>query len=245
MLVDNAVSDNPVDSALSLYLAPLLLLAGYLGAVLAVLWGVPREKDAPAADAVAPAGPSSVGTAALAALLLLGAGCGNQTSGVPVGEADASFSTDAPAAGLDSLGADTSRATLDDEETTPDGTTVDAAGEADFPAFWTAFQGALQGGGRQAIASLTQMGAGGIAEGDFDDGLLPSVTDADVRAAFLRLTPRDFERDGARRTGTVMLGYDGEGTLVPIDEAETESSVSLTFDVVNGDYRLVSFQVAG
>ncbi len=45
MLVDNAVSDNPVDSALSLYLAPLLLLCGYLGVAVAVLWGVPREKN--------------------------------------------------------------------------------------------------------------------------------------------------------------------------------------------------------
>lgn len=43
MLVDNAVSDNPVDSALSLVVAPLLLLGGYLGVAGAVLWGVPRD----------------------------------------------------------------------------------------------------------------------------------------------------------------------------------------------------------
>ena len=45
MLVDNAVSDNPVDSALSLVVAPLLLLGGYLGVAAAVLWGVPRDAD--------------------------------------------------------------------------------------------------------------------------------------------------------------------------------------------------------
>lgn len=45
MLVDNAVSDDPVDSALSLVAAPLLLLGGYLGAAAAVLWGVPRDAD--------------------------------------------------------------------------------------------------------------------------------------------------------------------------------------------------------
>ena len=43
MLVDNATSDNPVDSALSLVVAPLLLLGGYLGVAAAVLWGVPRD----------------------------------------------------------------------------------------------------------------------------------------------------------------------------------------------------------
>lgn len=53
MLVDNAVSDNPVDSALSLVVAPLLLLAGYVGVAGAVLWGVPR--DAPPEEAAAEA----------------------------------------------------------------------------------------------------------------------------------------------------------------------------------------------
>lgn len=43
MLIDNATSDNPVDSALSLWVAPLLLLGGYLGVAAAVLWGVPRD----------------------------------------------------------------------------------------------------------------------------------------------------------------------------------------------------------
>ena len=51
MLVDNAVSDNPVDSALSLVVAPLLLLGGYLGVAAAVLWGVPRDPG-PEADVV-------------------------------------------------------------------------------------------------------------------------------------------------------------------------------------------------
>lgn len=43
MLIDNAVSDNPVDSPLSLVAAPLLLLGGYVGVAAAVLWGVPRD----------------------------------------------------------------------------------------------------------------------------------------------------------------------------------------------------------
>ena len=62
MAIDNATNDNPVDSVLSLTIAPLLLLAGYLGIAGAVLWGVPgdpppaapetaREADAVPGDA--------------------------------------------------------------------------------------------------------------------------------------------------------------------------------------------------
>lgn len=58
MLVDNAREASSVDSALSLYVAPLLLLAGYVGVAGAVLWGVPRDVD-PTADE-APAGASPV-----------------------------------------------------------------------------------------------------------------------------------------------------------------------------------------
>ncbi|MEM0963061.1 MAG: DUF3098 domain-containing protein [Bacteroidota bacterium] len=55
MLVDNAVSDNPVDSFLSLWVAPLLLLAGYVGAIAAVLWGVPKDE---APETTVPATPA-------------------------------------------------------------------------------------------------------------------------------------------------------------------------------------------
>ena len=59
MAVDNATSDNPVDSPLSLSVASLLLLAGYLGVAVAVLWGVPRDAT-PAAPVVPPAGEPAV-----------------------------------------------------------------------------------------------------------------------------------------------------------------------------------------
>jgi hypothetical protein len=54
MVIDNATSDNPVDSVLSLYVAPLLLLAGYLGVAAAVLWGVPRDASPVEVAAVVP-----------------------------------------------------------------------------------------------------------------------------------------------------------------------------------------------
>lgn len=53
MMVDNATSDNPVDSALSLVVAPLLLLGGYLGVAVAVLWGVPRDAGPDVAESEA------------------------------------------------------------------------------------------------------------------------------------------------------------------------------------------------
>lgn len=46
MLMDNATSDDPVNSPLSLYVAPLLLLGGYLEIVYAILWR-PRAEPQP------------------------------------------------------------------------------------------------------------------------------------------------------------------------------------------------------
>ena len=38
MAFENATAADPVDGVLSLYVAPLLLLGGYLGIVYAILW---------------------------------------------------------------------------------------------------------------------------------------------------------------------------------------------------------------
>ncbi|MDT0630739.1 DUF3098 domain-containing protein [Rubrivirga litoralis] len=54
MLVDNATNPDAVDSTLSLVVAPLLLLGGYLGVAAAVLWGVPRDAGPDAPPAAAP-----------------------------------------------------------------------------------------------------------------------------------------------------------------------------------------------
>ena len=55
-LVADAIHN--LSDALSLVVAPLLLLGGYLGVAAAVLWGVPRDSDpeAPEADEVAVVG---------------------------------------------------------------------------------------------------------------------------------------------------------------------------------------------
>ena len=61
MLVDNAVNPDPVDSALSLVVAPLLLLAGYLGVAGAVIWGAPTDTSSPAIRDEDASGPSGAG----------------------------------------------------------------------------------------------------------------------------------------------------------------------------------------
>jgi hypothetical protein len=55
MMVDNATSANPVDSVLSLVIAPLLLLGGYLGVAVSVLWGVPKDVEPVPPASTAPA----------------------------------------------------------------------------------------------------------------------------------------------------------------------------------------------
>ncbi len=42
MLFENAVSENPVDGFLSLYIAPILLALGYGGVAWAILWTPPE-----------------------------------------------------------------------------------------------------------------------------------------------------------------------------------------------------------
>lgn len=248
MLIDNAVSDNPVDSAISLYLAPLLLLGGYLGVAAAVLWGVPRESDA---DPTTRATPDASSTGTVAALVLalavVGMGCGEKSGGIEIGEADGSAIAANAGADTDSLAADSSwTAGADSAEAMPaEGTASAAAESADFAPFWAAFTAAIESGNRTPIASLTKVGAGGISAAELDGSFLPAIRDVQTRNALTALSADDFERDGTRRRGTARMGFDGEGNPVPIEEADTESAIILDFDLANGEYRLVAFQMAG
>lgn len=179
---------------------------------------------------------------ALAALL---AACGGDREGVPVTEAapvdafpppaprpDAAFDTVYADSGLyadrflDSLRADS--ATAGDS-------LAPAASGPDFRAFWPRFQRALRSR-PDSVAALSRLRPGSApaeaVEGPFLD-----------RA--LALTARDFRRDGPARDVQIRVGYDAEGAVVREDEAVTESSVALRFEVVEGAYRLVRVDVAG
>lgn len=60
MLVDNASSENPVDSPLSLVVAPLLLLGGYLEIVYAILWRPRAARDEARSEAATQPQPARV-----------------------------------------------------------------------------------------------------------------------------------------------------------------------------------------
>lgn len=105
----------------------------------------------------------------------------------------------------------------------------------DFRRFWPRFQRALRTS-PDSVEALARLRPGSApveaVEGPFLD-----------RA--LALTARDFRRDGTVRDVQIRVGYDPDGRVVPEDEAATESSVTLRFEVVDGAYRLVRVDMAG
>ena len=112
----------------------------------------------------------------------------------------------------------------------------------EFQAFWPRFKDAVRGGAGPT-AALARFSAD-LRREDFGDAY-ESAFGAPFRDRVLALAPRDFRRDGTAREVTVTVGYDADGRVVPQDEAETESAVTLRFDVVDEAYRLVSVALAG
>ena len=104
-----------------------------------------------------------------------------------------------------------------------------------FAPFLRDFKQALQTGdaGRFAAPTLSASDLALVAE------------DAAFRQRVLEAGPERYRRDGMRREVYVVVGYDMDGNVVPEDEAETESSLGLVFDVVGGAYRLVRVEAAG
>ncbi len=118
------------------------------------------------------------------------------------------------------------------------------AARPDFRPFWPGFLRAVRSG-PDAVAALTAF-SDVLPRDAFDDALYPAVfSDGPFRDGLLGLTARDFRRDGTRRAVTVTVGYDADGRVVREDEAVTESAAVLTFDVVDGAYRLVRIDLAG
>lgn len=123
-----------------------------------------------------------------------------------------------------------------------------AAPAPDFRAFWTAFRAAVRTGRRAAVTPFALVGPGGIAPAAWPDAATAVLGD-DVRAPLLALDATALRRDGDARVATVIVGYDGEGNVVPQDEADTDSAVVLRFETVAGAdgpaWRLVRVDVAG
>ena len=118
-----------------------------------------------------------------------------------------------------------------------------AVARPDFRAFWPRFRRAVQAG-PDSVAARTAF-SDALPRDDFRGLYAVAFADSLFRPRVLGLTARDFRREGLRREVTVTVGFDADGRSVPEDEAVTESAVVLTFDVVDGAYRLVRVQQAG
>ena len=102
-----------------------------------------------------------------------------------------------------------------------------------FAPFLREFKVALQNGDAAGLAA-------GVPAGD-----LAALGDPDFQREVLAAGADRYSRDGTRRETYVVVGFDGDGNVVPEDEAVTESGLGLVFDVVDGAYRLVRVSRAG
>ena len=118
------------------------------------------------------------------------------------------------------------------------------AARPDFRTFWPAFQAAVRRD-RAAVAALAAFSER-FSRADFDGDLYAAAfAEGPFRDGALALSARDFRRDGTRRQASVVVGYDRDGRVVRQDEAAREEAVVLTFDVVDGAYRLVGVEPPG
>ena len=180
---------------------------------------------------------------ALVALAVLVAGCGGDPSD---GEATTAFVPPPPpdpevadvlddlepfpadSLGRDSVLAETPNTILGDEP-------VPSTPPPTFAPFLRDFKEALQTGDARRFAAPT-LSASDLALVAEDPAFSQRVLEAG---------PERYRRDGTRREVYVVVGYDLDGNIVPEDEAETESSLGLVFDVVDGAYKLVRVEPAG
>ncbi len=189
----------------------------------------------------------------IALAVALGAGCGGEspkgvqvTEAPPESELRPSVRRPAP---LDTVYADSGP--FVDPRLRPDSLRLDslrrdslardsvrrAVAAPDFRVAWPAFVAAIRRD-RAAVRALAAF-SDRLPEADF-----PALYDAALgpgpfRDGVLALTARDFRRAGTARQATVTVGYGADGHVVPEDEAVTESTATLRFDVVDGAYRLV------
>ncbi|MGB3543041.1 hypothetical protein [Rubrivirga sp.] len=185
---------------------------------------------------------------------LLAAGCGGESQGVEVTEADDSPPSRTvrppdPRAPLDTVYADSGLFvdpslqldSLSADSLRRDSVRQDSLAQVpvapDFRTFWPEFRIALEDG-PAAAASLAAI------EGDAESAIGRLLVGPFLDGA-LALSARDFRRAATSRMATVIVGYDADGTAVPQENALTESAVTLRFDVLEGEYRLVGLEVAG
>ena len=102
-------------------------------------------------------------------------------------------------------------------------------------AAWAAVQDAVRARRRAAWDAATGSAPGAHAAWE-------ALDDGPFREGLLALSPRDLQRDGTARVARVVVGYDAAGAVVPQDEADTDRTLALRFDVVDGAYRVVGVE---
>lgn len=178
------------------------------------------------------------------AVAFLVAGCGDDrptveiTEGDPVAERRPLVTDDTSALAMaDSIRADTLRA--DSVEVAVEDSAA-APPPPEFDAFWIQFQAAVRSGNVNAVTRYAKLGEEGIGLADIDQAYIKAFSEP-FRSALLALSPRDFERDSVAREIQVVVGFDENGRVVPEDEADSDESIRLRFDVIDGRYRWVGF----
>ena len=184
--------------------------------------------------------------AVLAALCSVGLGaCKSRPAGVAVTEAPPVGAPTPPTRYLDgdTTYSDSAYALVDslaethaDSLARPPTTAVDSV--PDFDVFWAAFRAAVRSGRRADLAALAAPGAD------------VTVLAEPFRTPLLALDARDLAREpaqagGAARVATATVGFDAAGSVVPQDEADTDRTVALHFEIVGGAWRLVRTETAG
>ena len=198
--------------------------------------------------------------ALLLALGVLAGACKGRREGIAVTEAPPVGMPAAPgryaqgdsvyadAAFADSLRADSLAAVVSLRADSLRADSLAAPAAPDFRAFWAQFRAAVRTGRRAAVAPLALVGPGGIAPAAWPD-LADAFLDDAFRTPLLALDATALRREGDARVATVIVGYDGEGNVVPQDEADTDSAVILRFETVAGEagaaWRLVRVDLAG
>lgn len=171
----------------------------------------------------------------LAGAALLLTACGGGEAGVPVGEAAPVVLAPPPtvprSTALDTVYADTlGMADADSVGAPADSLVAPPQVEPSLAALQQAVR-------RDQRASLRDL-APGVPRADLDR-LWVRVESGPFRDGLLALAARDLRRDGTARTARVVVGYDASGRVVPQDEADTDRTLAVRFDVVDGAYRIV------
>ncbi len=118
----------------------------------------------------------------------------------------------------------------------------------DFGRFWGAFRAAARSGRRADVTALAVVGPNGVARADWPQAAEAITTDP-FRALIAALDAQSLAFDGPARVATLTVGFDSDGNVVPEDEADTDSSVLLRFEIAEAPggraWRLVRVDFAG